>query len=554
MKKIIFLTILCTPLNSMASSSESKELKRQEVARTIKGALVTLINMQIQDRPGRHSPEYDSCSVGDGCFNEKGTVDQVNHIFLPSGNLFPKLQNNMGEWSSTIHFFGDKLRDKKTRMTYAVLDSNMFVTASTLYPLAFFHYKNSSLTEQMVSKAYETIENYRRNGVYAFWEEKSDSTKKYRIVGPKNMIADSFKFLGFKFWPVLLPKLNRKKAMTRENWLDYLVDKNINPIGAESGFNVAGDNDDTSLAIISKSLFDDSTQETEIQKLVDEMSRYRDLDRRWEYPSDVWKKKNSGAFLTWMKDENLDARASFDTKTGTIPYGVNNVDCVVNANVLFSLGLTENKSTAGYLESTEVVADAIENKSWPECGTYYPQNMMFPYAISRAYRDGNVKTERLEKMMGKLLVDIIDMQERLSKKHPHMLGAFSGGFDEYADLSTGMGLVTLLNIGEEKARSLGILERYRTAVETAVDYLLKSRISQRPYAQAALLAARNPIQENFKWKAGTFFSASDWNLAHWRSEPYTVAIILEGFAKYQLGWQKNDKSLSEMIEKITVDL
>ena len=56
MKKIIFLTILCTPLNSMASSSESKELKRQEVARTIKGALVTLINMQIQDRPGRHSP------------------------------------------------------------------------------------------------------------------------------------------------------------------------------------------------------------------------------------------------------------------------------------------------------------------------------------------------------------------------------------------------------------------------------------------------------------------------------------------------------------------
>ena len=86
------------------------------------------------------------------------------------------------------------------------------------------------------------------------------------------------------------------------------------------------------LRCLSQSLFDDSTQETEIQKLVDEMSRYRDIDRRWEYPSDGWKKKNSGAFLTWLKDENLDARASFDTKTGTIPYGVNNVDCVVNAN------------------------------------------------------------------------------------------------------------------------------------------------------------------------------------------------------------------------------
>ena len=48
--------------------------------------------MQIQDRPGNHSPEYDWCSNGRGCFNEKGTVDKVNHIFLPSGNPFPKLK------------------------------------------------------------------------------------------------------------------------------------------------------------------------------------------------------------------------------------------------------------------------------------------------------------------------------------------------------------------------------------------------------------------------------------------------------------------------------
>ena len=239
------------------------------------------------------------------------------------------------------------------------------------------------------------------------------------------------------------------------------------------------------------------------------MSRYRDIDRRWEYPSDGWKKKNSGAFLTWLKDENLDARASFDTKTGTIPYGVNNVDCVVNANVLFSLGLTGNKSAAGYLESTEVVADAIENKSWPECGTYYPQNMMFPYAISRAYRDGNVKTERLEKMMGKLLVDIIDMQERLKSAHAW---GFSGGFDEHGP-SLGMGLVTL-NIGEEKLVCL-VYRRYQTAVETAVDYL-RLELSKTVCA-SALLAAKSHYVGTL-WKAGTF-SASDWNLVT-ESEPY----------------------------------
>ena len=101
---------------------------------------------------------------------------------------------------------------------------------------------------------------------------------------------------------------------------------------------------------------------------------------------------------------------------------------------------------------------------------------------------------------------------------------------------------------------MGLLERYQTAVETAVDYLLKTRISQKPYAQMALLEANNPVTESFKWKAGTFFSSSDWDLAHWRSEPYTVAIILEGFAKYQLDWQKSDKSLSESMKKMAVDL
>ena len=105
----------------------------------------------------------------------------------------------------------------------------------------------------------------------------------------------------------------------------------------------------------------------------------------------------------------------------------------------------------------------------------------------------------------------------------------------------------------KKKLAHGILERYQTAVETAVDYLLKSRISQRPYAQAALLAARNPIKENFKWKAGTFFCL--------RLEFSSLEIralygsdYLGRLCEVSVGWQKNDKSLSEMIEKITVDL
>lgn len=554
MLKLFFLIIVAIATSSFANSQEASQSKKQEVARTIKGALVTLINMQIQDREGRYSPEYDSCSDGDGCFNEKATIDKANHILLPSGGLFPKLQNNKGEWSSTIHFFGDKLRNKKTKMTYAVLDSNMFVTASTLYPLAFLNRKNSPLIEQMVSDAYNTIASYKRNGVYVFWAEKNDSTNKYRIVGPRNMIADSFKFLGFKYWPKLLPIMNRTTALTREHWLDYLIDKRINPIGAESGFNVTADNDDTSLAIISEKLFSNDIKQDEISYLVTQMSRYRDLNRRWEYPSDTWKKKNSGAFLTWMKDEALDPLASFDTKTGTIPYGVNNVDCVVNANVLFSLGLSSNKDADGYLEAADLAADVIENKSWPECGTYYPQNMMFPYSISRAYRDGNVKTERLEKVVGKLLLDIIKMQEQLGRKHSHMRGAFPGGFDEYSDLSTAMGLVTLLNIGEQKARSIGIQDRYNLAIEQSVDYLLSSRIREKPYAKKALLEAENHIHENFKWKAGTFFSSSDWSLAHWRSEPFTVAIVLEALSKYQLNWQQSSEPVSENMKKISVDL
>jgi len=64
------------------------------------------------------------------------------------------------------------------------------------------------------------------------------------------------------------------------------------------------------------------------------LPNFRDLGRSGEDGHDAWKGKDSGAFLTWLKEEN-DPTFSRPGK-GVTPRAVNNVDCVVNANALLA--------------------------------------------------------------------------------------------------------------------------------------------------------------------------------------------------------------------------
>ena len=58
--------------------------------------------------------------------------------------------------------------------------------------------------------------------------------------------------------------------------------------------------------MITKSLYAEASSADEIAELAGEISSFRDADRTWEDPRDTWKGTDSGAFLTWLKEENLD--------------------------------------------------------------------------------------------------------------------------------------------------------------------------------------------------------------------------------------------------------
>ena len=60
--------------------------------------------------------------------------------------------------------------------------------------------------------------------------------------------------------------------------------------------------------------------------------------------------------------------SSLNPDTGAIPFGGSNVDCVVNANVLFALGLGNNLMIAGADEAVDTMSKAIEVKAGLSAG------------------------------------------------------------------------------------------------------------------------------------------------------------------------------------------
>lgn len=114
---------------------------------------------------------------------------------------------------------------------------------------------------------------------------------------------------------------------------------------------------------------------------------YTDLNRSLTHKNDLsWKKKNSGAFLTW-----IDPDKSEDPET-RIYRGINDVDCVVNLNVLAALLLYKNqlgvlsaKTDNAYADSCKLINEAVLNKKTNVCAVWYDRSSQFYTAYSKAF-------------------------------------------------------------------------------------------------------------------------------------------------------------------------
>jgi len=530
------------------------------VKTAIMGALLYLDDHQIRDREGIRSCSFDS-SIGDGCV----TAFKINSLQyeectfeLPTPIPGIVLKNEIGEWASYVNFLPAKIGNADGESVVTLQDSSLFMTAAITYPLYLFKEDNlpesSKVIRDMRKQAMQCMNNFKRGDAYNFWLEFPGKTSDAPVTGPFNIPSD---LIGFFVWLKTSPELDPLRKISNTGldtapdwWLAMCIDKELNPYGADAFFNMPDDADDTSVAVVIQKLhsgeFDpesaDPYYSAEANFMVDEpalsiVDNYRDLNRSKEYfGKDDWKGKDSGAYLTWLKDETLSA---FDTpETGVIPLGVNNVDCVVNANVIFAKALLGENDDAGYEAAIQLVVKAIDDSQWPECGLYYPQKMIFPFSVTRAFRDGGADHPDLTNAMHTLLVDMVSLQNDD--------GSFPGGADPTTDLSTALGVISLLNIGRQIADDAAYLSEYETAIKKGIRYLLRH---QRPVSLHNTdtfnrdLEPKNMFDKALSWDSGLFFSSSYQDTAHWRSEAYTVAIVLEALSKYVLAYDYGDVSI-----------
>jgi len=512
------------------------------VSDALLGALAYLENTQIRNRPGKGHAAVDASDEGDGCRDEIMLNLPFAELKVFDAPPVIKARNRAGEWASYVHFL-----PKKTglmgRTLVSVQDSNLFMTAFVGYPL--FLFDESFLPAErrsiapMLELALQNVLSFKRGDAYNFWAVLPGVDGAAPRTGPFNIPVALVRTMGKMFlnpnYANFFAMLTKGQKAPPPHWVAACLDRAQNPTGADALFNIPNDADDTSVAVCFQAMYAKRYPEKALQPdfaALAKVASFRDAGRDRDDGRDVWRGKDTGAFLTWLKDERQPAFAT--PETGVMPLAVNNVDAVVNANAAFALAMTKHRRTAGYRAAVNLLAKAIEAKAWPDAGLYYPQNMIFPYAATRAWRDGGARSPALDAAMPTLLRQLLDEQDAWARMQPLHPGAFPGGEDRSCELSTALGLTALLNIGRSTAEQAGLAGRYDAAVLKAVSYLLRQR-RQAPEVYPTTAARFPGVIPNY-WESGLFFAASFWDLAHWRSQAFTVSMVAEALETVVLAY------------------
>ncbi|MBF0410224.1 MAG: hypothetical protein HQM10_22960 [Candidatus Riflebacteria bacterium] len=545
---ILLLSAITLALPAVEQLQCTDRLSDQKLNEAILGALVYLEDTQIRPRQGKNSLLTDSSDEGDGCHSQIAINTPFKEVISLPALVPVKMRNRTGDWASHVHFLPKKA-GLEGRTLLTIQDSNMFVTAFIAFPLFLFEEDQNSVGSGFIKNILQlckkNIELCKRGDSYNFWPILPGVTSPSPRTGPYNIPVEFLKKLGESYvnpkFESFFKKLSKGLQVPPKDWLVACLDSK-NTSGADALFNIPNDADDTSTVVAFQKALADKyplygiSVDLNALRLI---QSFRDIDRTREDGRDAWKGKNTGAYLTWMRDENEPTFSK--PEVGIIPLGVNNVDLVVNSNVVFSLALNGQKSLPGYMEAINLIARGIEAHAWPKAGLYYPQNMIFPYTATRAFREGGANEPVMREAMKKLLIQILEEQEYLAAKEPSLRGAFPGEEDRAYHLSTALGAVSLMNIGREIAIECGCMDRYSRAIHSAVAFLLKEAKKVKFNYNSTIKIFGDKIQPHC-WESGLFFAASYWDLGHWRSQAFTVSVVLEALSKYALNFEKSDNN------------
>ncbi len=365
-------------------------------------------------------------------------------------------------------------------------------------------------------------------GVGKLWAKPTQESTDFATSSIINLLAETY-FLEPQYKQII-PLLNSGLTSIKNyadgnrfnyyNWINYQgahvrgpKAKGYLPNFIAGLTNLPPDADSTAAAYTAKAYVQQilAGEEQNTFKIPDEVlqtfEQFRDVHRNPHYFNRFESIKNSGAYLTWFMDEQHMPKNIFakPTEGARIPFGFNDVDCVVNANVMRVLTLTGNNKSEGYENSCTLLNKMIINEKQKLCGIYYPNSYAVFFSISNAYKAG---ANCLEPSKNKAL-EFIE-----SSQSPDGSWANEPGIGR-TDLvqSTALALNALMNYSDKSS------SRSKEKIRAGIKFLLSKQ--------------KMNNQGHVFWKGEVFFSAvaQARNTVLWRSDSYTTALVTLALVK-----------------------
>ncbi|MFT3845511.1 MAG: hypothetical protein QM725_10690 [Lacibacter sp.] len=371
-------------------------------------------------------------------------------------------------------------------------DANCFTVTNIHNELAEIYLSDTmaySFLKPVVLSAYDALKNYRSGNGYNFWR----------------LYPVRFSFSRFDTTLIM------RQPMTYR-----LKSKFI-----KKAANVVNDADDSSIGYYASLLHSNFDTSSLDYSLLASLYPYIDENRRYLHWYNAKNKdtRNTGAFMTWLGDE---VATKYSSKFNTllqnltfyspvskgyphlhksyIPYGTNDVDAVVNANVLFSLAKAKETDSLRIISNAaSFVTEKFRKGNFKRATIYYPNRYHLHAVTARAYMAG---IEQLNEAVDLLIADIKRQQQK------------DGSFKSSRKLnrkdkiqSTVNALYALLQVGD--------VQKYQTKeVITKAFY----------YLMANMQADRNGF---YYWSGGVFFSGGTVvkNYLHFKSDAYTTVMM-----------------------------
>lgn len=238
------------------------------------------------------------------------------------------------------------------------------------------------------------------------------------------------------------------------------------------------------------------------QQALDTLSKYRDNQRKPMFYNKREDVKNTGAFMTWLFDENSPDMPHFwfakSTKGTRIPFNRNDVDCIVNGNVLKMLSLAKRTDVAGHEQACSLLNEMISEDAHATCGVYYPNTLNLSFTAATIEKAG--ESCITESSQSKIVQKIISLQTED--------GSWVNEGNTWADptLSTAFAMYSLLHFADLKE------QKVQSALIFGTHYLL-ANVKEK--------------DGQLYWPADHYFTATAIarSLIMWSSKAYTNAII-----------------------------